>query len=248
MAAYELGIDEAGRGPVMGPMVYACCAWPVERREQLARLGFKDSKVLPKIKRDELFCALGQETDVFTEHKVISANTISNSMLGRYAKTSLNELSFRAAEELITRMLEKGIYIVAVYIDTVGPPSQYKERLERHFIGNALNFTVESKADANYPVVSAASVVAKVTRDSFIEELQSTLGEVGCGYPSDPLTQRWLNDNFHPVTGFLDNVVRMSWSTVKDKCESAVQWPDYTPKQEKVDDRVPVYLKKLKLK
>lgn len=245
MAAYELGIDEAGRGPVLGPMVYACCAWPVERRDVLTKMGFRDSKVLSKDKREELFRMLGEQPDVFTEHKTISANTISNSMLGRFAKTSLNELSFSAAQELIARMLVKGLLVEAVYVDTVGPPASYKARLSNYFQGNGLNFIVEPKADANYPVVSAASVVAKVTRDSFITEYENRFGEVGCGYPSDPLTQKWLKDNFHPVTGFADNVVRFSWSTVKERCDEAVEWEK--PDRE-ADSSLPVYLRQFAFK
>ena len=118
-----------------------------------------------------------------------------------------------------------------VYVDTVGDADRYKQKLQRAFPD--LSFTVCPKADALYPVVSAASIVAKVTRDRAIlvaqQQLQdhaaptdidaaaggaaaTTSVSLGTGYPGDPATQAWLSSNMDPVFGFPD-LVRFSWDT-----------------------------------
>jgi ribonuclease H2 subunit A len=103
---------------------------------------------------------------------------------------------------------------VQVFVDTIGDAGRYQSRLEREILG--VNFTVCPKADAIYPIVSAASIAAKVTRD----QLQgSTEGECGSGYPGDAVTVAWLRERLHPVRGFpLDvrcdfhHLPRLLWS------------------------------------
>jgi ribonuclease H2 subunit A len=75
---------------------------------------------------------------------------------------------------------------------------------------------VESKADLTYPVVSAASICAKVTRDTAVTKIAAKVGDVGCGYPSDPKTKDWIKENKDPVFGYDSRYVRMSWKTVDD--------------------------------
>jgi ribonuclease H2 subunit A len=101
-----------------------------------------------------------------------------------------------------------------------------------------LEIIVESKADDTYPVVSAASICAKVTRDKVLEEWQfkekkEFSNDYGCGYPSDPKTKQWLRDNLDPVFGF-PSLVRFSWKTSSKILEDEkmnVEWFD--PKEEK---------------
>jgi ribonuclease H2 subunit A len=120
--------------------------------------------------------------------------------------------------------------ILQVYVDTVGDADRYKHKLQCAF--PSLSFTVCPKADALYPVVSAASIVAKVTRDRAIlvaqQQLQDTAAaadsdaaaaaaapnsvNLGTGYPGDPATQAWLSSNMDPVFGF-PHLVRFSWDT-----------------------------------
>jgi len=137
--------------------------------------------------------------------------------------TSLNVISHECAIEMIQAALRKGYKLTHVYIDTVGVPEHYVQKLDSRFAGVTpkIKFTVEPKADANYSVVSAASIAAKVTRDRLIEEWSATLhskGEdaekTGSGYPSDPMTKVWMQKNVQKLFGY-SNMVRFSWETCK---------------------------------
>ena len=224
---YELGIDEAGRGPVLGPMVYACCAWPIEKREEYSSLGFADSKVLTESKRDSLLEILNSLPLVHTRTCILTPEYISNSMLSRL-KVNLNTISMESAESLVREMLSAGVNIREVYVDTVGRPEPYQDRLSRCFPG--ITFKVSIKADSLFSIVSAASIVAKVTRDSHIKSYGETLGDIGSGYPADPNTQKWLKNNIHPVFGFPSKFVRISWKTCTELMSGLpkVTWPEET--------------------
>ena len=116
-------------------------------------------------------------------------------------------------------------------MDTLGPADKYEAKLSARFPG--IKFSVRSKADSLFPVVGAASIVAKVTRDRSLAnmmklyELQAG-GEFGCGYPSDPTTVKWLQVNLEPVFGWPE-VVRFSWSScdrlLQDRAVKVV-WPE----------------------
>jgi len=113
-------------------------------------------------------------------------------------------------------------------VDTLGPADKYEMRLMERFPG--IKFTVRSKADSLFPVVGAASIVAKVTRDRTLQTLMASHGHTepfGCGYPGDPLTVAWLKKNMDPVFGY-GSVVRFSWSScdriLQDRAV-AVEWP-----------------------
>lgn len=106
---------------------------------------------------------------------------------------------------------------VKIYVDTVGPESKYQEKLKKNF--PEIKVTVTTKADSKYPVVSAASICAKVIRDQIIsswkfpEKLEvNDESNYGSGYPSDPTTKAFLKKNLDPIFGF-PSFVRFSWST-----------------------------------
>ena len=207
---YIVGIDEAGRGPVLGPMVYACAGWPTSLDSEYSKLGFADSKTINEEKRENFFETIKKLDEVVYEVEVITSKVISNSMLSR-TKTSLNTLSTNAAKNLIKKLLDKGVNVKYVFVDTVGRPEAYEKQLSEEFPG--LEFTVRPKADSLFAVVSAASICAKVTRDSYIKEMSQTLGKIGCGYPSDPNTRKWLSESIDPVFGLPEDYVRVSWQT-----------------------------------
>ena len=227
---YELGVDEAGRGPVIGPMVYAACIWPVSQRDDYKLLGFDDSKKLTPQRREELFQVINSLPDAKYYIKASSSEELSNAML-RKTRVSLNTIAFDSAESVIRQALQAGYNVTHCYLDTVGPPAKYAEHLHCVFdsIKPGIEFTVEAKADSTYPIVSAASICAKVTRDRFVSEISDVLGDVGCGYPSDPKTVKWMEDHCDPVFGFDARYVRLSWETSKTMMKSkgiVFQWKD----------------------
>ncbi|KAJ7126988.1 ribonuclease H-like domain-containing protein [Mycena epipterygia] len=233
---YILGVDEAGRGPVLGPLVYGVAYCPVAYKNELENLGFADSKTLTAATRSSLLDTLSSDpANLGWAVRVISPQAISSGMLRR-PPTNLNVQSQDATVLLIQEVLKKGIELTEVYVDALGTTSTYQAYLSSRFPG--INFTVESKADDKFKIVSAASVAAKVTRDAciegwvFEENTDGTSGnwetELGSGYPSDPRTKAWLRSSIEPVFGF-PRIVRFSWSTVKvllEKEGKTAEWID----------------------
>ncbi|KAJ9463651.1 Ribonuclease H2 subunit A [Diplonema papillatum] len=240
-----LGVDEAGRGPVLGSMVYGCMACQVKDHEGLRAMGVADSKDLKKDKRNEIFAAMEAQAAGSSEEaekvegkfayllREISATEISKLQLARKS-VSLNKISHDAAIELITRMralIRKSGRgkLVAAFVDVVGPQDSYQRKLEHFF--PELVVCVKKKADSTFPIVGGASVMAKVTRDTLIEnyvlpETGERVGPAGSGYPGDAGTKLWLSRNAHKVFVFPE-VVRFDWQPAKDiekaKCVS-IAW------------------------
>ncbi|RHZ35113.1 hypothetical protein DYB31_002185 [Aphanomyces astaci] len=213
-----LGIDEAGRGPVLGPMVYGAAYWRVQDDAVMSSQGFDDSKALTHESRQRLFDKIKATTDMGYVTRTIDATEISHNMLTR--RRNLNEMSRDAAIEMIVAVQNAGVNVKHVYVDTVGDPGWYRMFLTKHFHGKIV-FTVEKKADSLFKVVSAASICAKVTRDAVVASWQyesSGLAKLdtdfGSGYPSDPKCKRWLHDALEPVFGY-PNIVRFSWGTLE---------------------------------
>ena len=230
-----LGIDEAGRGPVMGPMVYACAYWKEEYDKDIRKkFKFNDSKALRAEEREKMFENIKSHPNIIRyELIILPPDYISKEMLKR-EKVSLNQISQDSAKKLIKMAMDKKANIRKIFVDTVGPAESYEILLKKSLPDDTIQVKVEPKADATYECVSAASIVAKVTRDSIIETLEKTDKECGSGYPSDPKTKEWLKNNYDNVFGF-GREVRFSWKTVdnmfkenNNKCE----WEDYDSEEE----------------
>ena len=230
-----LGIDEAGRGPVMGPMVYACAYWNEEYDKDIRKkFKFNDSKALRAEEREKMFENIKSHPNIIRyELIILPPDYISKEMLKR-EKVSLNQISQDSAKKLIKMAMDKKANIRKIFVDTVGQAESYEILLKKSLPDDTIQVKVEPKADATYECVSAASIVAKVTRDSIIETLEKTDKECGSGYPSDPKTKEWLKNNYDNVFGF-GREVRFSWKTVdnlfkenNNKCE----WEDYDSDEE----------------
>ena len=230
-----LGIDEAGRGPVMGPMVYACAYWKEEYDKDIRKkFKFNDSKALRAEEREKMFENIKSHPNIIRyELIILPPDYISKEMLKR-EKVSLNQISQDSAKKLIKMAMDKKANIRKIFVDAVGPAESYEILLKKSLPDDTIQVKVEPKADATYECVSAASIVAKVTRDSIIETLEKTDKECGSGYPSDPKTKEWLKNNYDNVFGF-GREVRFSWKTVdnlfkenNNKCE----WEDYDSDEE----------------
>jgi ribonuclease H2 subunit A len=213
---FVLGIDEAGRGPVLGPMIYACAACPVEDHAGYKTKGYRDSKQVKPRQRNLLFEKLKKEPNFKYSTSVISAADITEGVM-RDPVYNLNQMSHDAAIGLVRQMLADGLDVAALYVDTVGVASKYQAQLAELF-PDIPTIVVESKADAKYPIVSVASIIAKVTRDRCMETLQkenAALGDLGSGYPGDAKTKAWLERQFDRKRPYPE-FVRVSWGTVKE--------------------------------
>lgn len=172
--------------------MYGITYCPEPKEEELKKIGCADSKTLSEDQREKLFEKLDSLGDfVGWAVEVISPNVICNSMLRR-AKHSLNEVSHDSAIGLVKKALSLGVNVKSVFVDTVGPPEKYQAKLSAIFPD--IKITVSKKADALFPVVSAASICAKVARDKalnswiFKEKRFNELKEKGqlkwgSGYP-----------------------------------------------------------------
>ena len=230
-----LGIDEAGRGPVIGPMVYACAYWKEEYDSFIKKkFQFNDSKALKPEEREKMYKEINDHPNIIKYEKIIlSPEKISSDMLRR-EKISLNKISQDSAINLIQMARKKKINVKKIYVDTVGPANKYQEHLKKVIGDKTIEIKVEPKADAKFECVSAASIVAKVTRDHLINELGENYINCGSGYPSDPKTKEWLKNNYDSVFGY-GRAVRLSWKTViniikanGNKCE----WENYDSEEE----------------
>ncbi|CAG5130871.1 unnamed protein product [Candidula unifasciata] len=227
-----LGIDEAGRGPVLGPMVYGICFSPLADKDKFSKMKFADSKTLTEEQRDNVFGTMNESLDMLGWMvEILSPVYISTSMLRR-EKYNLNALSHDCAIGLINTALERGVNVTEVYVDTVGDPVKYQAKLKELF--PSIDVTVAKKADSLYPIVSAASICAKVSRDhavknwEFMEGIILKESDYGSGYPGDPKTKKFLENSFDKVFGF-PSFVRFSWSTASliiEKNGVAVKWED----------------------
>ncbi|AFN82678.1 ribonuclease HII [Encephalitozoon romaleae SJ-2008] len=197
-----VGIDEAGRGPVVGYMVYGALVAP---KSALKSTGFKDSKVLTHAQRHTFFQTIKEKGLGYVYHCTHPDYITEMMQLG---STSLDEISVNSVFRILDEIKAKCENVEGVYVDALGNCEKYKARLKKKY---PYMFVVEKRADSRFQIVSGASIVAKVQRDLMISEFGNDLGS---GYPSDPSTIRWLKRNTNAVFGFPPGV-RYSWSTVK---------------------------------
>ncbi len=197
-----LGLDEAGRGPVLGPLVMAALVVDAAGEKKLQWLGVKDSKLLSAQTREELFERI-REIVLDFRVEVIEPDAIDLSL--SEAHTNLNWLEADTAARMISELVgeAKEKKITAV----VDCPSPNIAGYETYFwkkldsfdaaIRNKLDLRLEHKADANHIIVGAASIVAKVIRDRAVEYLKKEIGiDFGSGYMSDPKTKDFL-EKYH---------------------------------------------------
>lgn len=197
-----LGIDEAGRGSVLGPMVIAGVIVPEKMNKVLERMGVKDSKRLVPHRRTILSRKLRKMFDY--EIVVISAREIDQM---RADGINLNEIEKNAMESIILKLKPEKAIVDAVDVKA----ERFQENLRKD---TGFNVFAEHKADDNYIEVSAASIIAKAERDYYISEINKEFiksGGIGSGYPSDPTTKKFLTNYTYDE---MPDFVRKSWNTV----------------------------------
>jgi len=199
-----LGIDEAGRGPVIGPLVVAGIVIPEEKVAILNRMGIKDSKKLSPTRRKVLSRKLKNMFECETVE--ISARDIDNL---RAKGVNLNEIEKIAMIKII-----KKLDCDQIIIDSVDIKPDRLESEIKNIVGE-VNVKAEHKADEKYLPVAAASIIAKFKRDQVIEKLKKEyrkIGDLGSGYPSDPKTKDFLKNFSYEE---MPDIVRKSWNTVQ---------------------------------
>ena len=197
-----LGIDEAGRGSVLGPMVIAGVIVPEKMGKVLERMGVKDSKRLTPNRRTILSRKLRKMFDF--EIVVISAREIDEL---RENGVNLNEIEKNAMESIILKLKPEKTIVDAVDVKA----ERFQENLCKD---TGYNVVAEHKADDKYIEVSAASIIAKTERDAQIKEINNDYiksGGIGSGYPSDPKTKKFLTNYTYDE---MPDFVRKSWATV----------------------------------
>jgi ribonuclease HII len=196
------GVDEAGKGSVLGPMVVAAVGAASE--EVFFGLDVKDSKLLSPQKRGHLFTLIERTCSIATV--IIPAETID----ARRKEISMNACVARAHAAVIRRLMPATAYVDACDVN----PVRYAQMVREHLHDRSCGIVSEHHADQTYKIVSAASIVAKVVRDREIESLAETFGRIGSGYPSDPVTVAFLSsymEKHHRPPA----CARMSWKTIE---------------------------------
>ncbi len=200
------GIDEAGRGPCLGPLVMAVAVIDQKEEGKLLEIGVKDSKQLTAEQRAFQFPKIKSVLEEFsTVH--ISPQEIDSLRDWK----SLNEIEAMRAAFLLNNLKQKPDMVFVDSPDIL--QDNFGKRIEK-FLSFDVKIRSEHKADINYPVVSAASILAKVERDAVIQELAKQFGQVGSGYPSDEVTVSFLH-NWLKSHSSLPPFVRQSWDTTK---------------------------------
>lgn len=225
-----LGIDDAGRGPVIGPMILAGCLFRKEDEAELKELGVADSKILFRKKRERMVKVIKKKAIAWATQKATPAE-IDTGM-----GTGLNLNQVEALEAgLIINELTKGIskserVHLRIVIDCPSSnPRGWTNQLMEYVDDKNLNISCEHKADRDHVVVAAASIVAKVKRDDEMEKLKKLIGvDCGSGYPADPKTKDFLKKHINDFKA--ERIFRESWSTFQSAKEA------YKTKQAKLPD------------
>ncbi len=200
-----LGLDEAGRGSVVGPLVVGAFLVEPEGVDRLLEIGVADSKLLSAQQRERIFLTLpsiGECDAIVLPPREIDAYV---------ARGHLNQLEARAFGALVARLGPD-----EVRADACDPDARRFARTISRWAGpTPARIVARHHFDRDDPIVGAASIVAKVRRDRAIERLRRQLGtELGSGYPSDPRTIDFLRERLAVEVG-VPGYVRASWATMQ---------------------------------
>ncbi|MCH8328984.1 MAG: ribonuclease HII, partial [Nanoarchaeota archaeon] len=208
------GIDEAGRGPIIGPLVMCGLLVKEEDEKELVKLEVKDSKLLTKAKREFLFDKI-KDISYKAEIIVVYPDEIDYAV-NNHDGLNLNKLEARKSAEIIN-LLKPDKAIIDAPSNNIG---SYKEYLMGYVKNKKIKLILEHKADLNYPVVSAASILAKVTRDAEIEKIKKKIKiDFGSGYMADPKTVDFLEKYYEKHS----ELFRKSWMPYRDKVNKKFQ-------------------------
>ena len=219
MSPYQIGVDEAGKGPVIGPMVAAA----VRAAEADLPDGIDDSKRLTAATRESIATQLRESPAVVVGLGVVTTDEIDD------AETDMNSLTVAAQVRALGDVVIDGDHALVDAGDV--SESRFARRVADGVAdagtdtegGVAIDVTAEHGADEASQLVGAASIIAKVERDSRIDALSENYDhDVGSGYPSDPTTRTFLAD-YVDHHSELPACARASWATCEDVVAAAEQ-------------------------
>jgi len=198
------GIDEAGKGPVVGPMVVAGVIVSEEHIASLERLGLRDSKALSPGRRE----FLAKEIRKVAKYHILEVSAGQIDALRE--KMTMNEIMVISYAKVLKDLKPDRAFLDAADVN----PMRFAQNVREKY-GAPVDIISEHNADVKYSIVSAASIIAKVRRDAAVRALEKRIEqEIGSGYPSDPRTihflEKWIKEH-----GSLPTFVRHSWKTAQ---------------------------------
>jgi len=210
------GIDESGRGALIGPMVIAGVTIPKANEKKLKKLGVKDSKLLSPKRREELY---GKIEKLSTN---ISIMRVQPCKIDNYRAMGINLDKIEAMRMAqIIDITSNG----SIYIDSLtNNPKKFKQLVVSFLQNKSADLICENYMDESVPVVSAASIIAKVERDRAIEELKKEVGfDFGVGYSHDARSIQFVEKLIKDTKGNLPEYIRKSWVTTETLLENSLQ-------------------------
>lgn len=196
------GVDDAGRGSMAGPLVIAGVSISKSKLRKLSLLGVKDSKKLSPKSRESLYKKIIEFADSYYVAK-INPKSIDKSVQIH----GLNDLEAKYMAKVISKLNPDESYVDSCDVD----PQRFGK-----LISKLSNTRVHSHhhADSRFVIVSAASILAKVTRDREIEKIRKH-HDLGSGYPSDSKTVKFVHD-YYSKNHTLPEFIRKSWKPIQE--------------------------------
>lgn len=215
------GVDEAGRGSIIGPLVVAGVSIRESKIAQLTEIGVRDSKTLTRKARARLFGQIVKVVDSICVRKV-DPGDVDGSVMMR----GLNKLEAKVMAGVIDSLGADEVYVDCCDVN----PARYRESMQRYLCASKpTKLHSMHHADSTNPVVSAASIIAKITRDHEVQELRNRYGRgIGSGYPSDETTMRFIT-RWVSSKGGPPEFARKSWKPLRLMLEQRAQTRLYEP-------------------
>ncbi|MBI5060799.1 MAG: ribonuclease HII [Candidatus Aenigmarchaeota archaeon] len=202
-------------GCVIGPLVICGYLIEEEKVEKLKHWNVRDSKLVSPKRRGFLYGKLKELADDMIILKISAMDIDKNRTI-----SNLNKLWHKRVAEIINSLRPGHVFIDALEANTGKCAEKLRKNLNEEL--KAVAMTCENAADRKYPVVGAASIIAKVVRDAEIRRLHEEHGNFGSGYTSDPRTvtflKNWIEKNKH-----FPSFVRHSWITARELKKNKIQ-------------------------
>lgn len=218
MTEFSIGVDEAGRGPVIGPLIVCAISIPSSDYPTLKEIGPRDSKTLSKSKRDKIY-KLIQDEAIERDWRIGVVECEPSRIDRNSSVSNLNALEVTLFSEAIKNSNDNE-YSGSIFLDACDVNQERFGINVKSELGPSWRdwkITSEHSMDSSNSLVAASSIVAKVTRDNAMQKLSNDIGiDLGSGYPSDPKTKSSINklisgENPHDCLRWTWSTVRRSW-------------------------------------